>query len=348
VWTYRNSIFNTSYHLIEDGIPTFFNKEFASLQTAIKLKINDLGETSLSAMEIPALDAASLRARIDQILQNPQLIRKTRQLTNLLLEERIFKIRLNTLIPDDAKTLLEHLQELLNPEIQLIVNHLRQQMQNDTKTYYLSQAFGEVLNSLAHRNLFSVEVATLFQRIEDPDLIQFSQKIGSFLTNSSAFAQAQTELVKKGFNYLKNSRLDDLLDMPTLSEDLGKALQSILAEPDFRLVLQAELTAFFAQNLANLNENLRPETKDFVVKTASEAVFGALAHNILTLINTIDFKGIVEREIAAMHAKELEDLFYGFARRYFTYLIGYGFIFGIIFGWAIDFGILGLFLLLRR
>ncbi|MCU0445268.1 MAG: DUF445 family protein [Microscillaceae bacterium] len=348
VWTYRNSIFNTSYHLIEEGIPTFFNKEFASLQTAIKLKINDLGETSLSAMEIPALNAESLRERIDQILQNPQLIRKTRQLTNLLLEERIFKIRLNTLIADDAKTLLEHLQELLNPEISLITKHLRQQIQDDTKTYYLSQAFGEVLNSLAHRNLFSVQVATLFQRIEDPDLIQFSQKIGAFLTQSSAFAQGQSELVKQGFNYLKNSRLDELLDIATLSEDLGKALQSILAEPEFRQTFQAELTDFFAQNLANLNENLHPETKDFVVKTASEAIFGALAHNILSLINTLDFKGIVEREIAAMHAKELEDLFYGFARRYFTYLIGYGFIFGIIFGWAIDFGILGLFLLLRK
>jgi uncharacterized membrane protein YheB (UPF0754 family) len=214
--------------------------------------------------------------------------------------------------------------------------------------YYLSRAFGEVLNSLAHRNLFSVEVATLFQRIDDPDLVHFSQKIADFLTNSSAFEQAQSELVKKGFNYLKTSRLDELLDVPTLSEDLGKVLQNILADPEFRAIFKTELADFFAENLGNLNENLQAETKDFVVKTASEAVFGALTQNLLALINTLDFKGIVEREIGAMHAKELEGLFYGFARRYFTYLIGYGFIFGIIFGWIIDFRFLGLFLLFKK
>ncbi|NJL13876.1 MAG: hypothetical protein HC913_13310 [Microscillaceae bacterium] len=61
--------------------------------------------------------------------------------------------------------------------------------------------------------------------------------------------------------------------------------------------------------------------------------------HILALITSLNFKQIVVREIENMHARELEKLFYGFARRYFKYLIGYGFIFGIIFGLGIDYGI---------
>ena len=123
---------------------------------------------------------------------------------------------------------------------------------------------------------------------------------------------------------------------------LEKLIEQKTQDPDFQNLTSSILENLSSDFLAHISDNIQPDTKQFIIETASKAIFGTLQKNILGLINALDFKGIVVREIENMHAKELEDLFYGFARKYFKYLIGYGFIFGIIFGLVIDYGLLSL------
>jgi uncharacterized membrane protein YheB (UPF0754 family) len=346
-WTYKNSILGTTYDLIDEGIPNFFEQEFASLQNALSKKIDQLGETALSSVKIGALDSESLKNRVNQILDNQQLIRKTRQLTNIILEERIFKIPLKSLLQEEAQDLLNHLRGLLNPEIELIINHLREQLSQSEKASTLSYKFAELLHSLLYRTLFTVPLQTIFMGIQSEDIERSIQKTSEFLWQSESMQMLKNQLISTIFNRLKTLPLPEIIEPNQIKNELIKILTLLLEDEKNKDLIINDLEKVIQLNLNSLNQNIAPETKAYVVKTAGSAIFATLENNLLALINSIDFKGIVVREISAMHPKELEGLFYGFARKYFTYLIGYGFIFGIIFGWAIDFGILGIWSLFR-
>ena len=341
-WTYRNSIIGTTRDLVDKGIPNFLRTEFQSLQKMIHTKVHELGESPFNTNNFIALDKDNIKRHIDRILENPKLLRKTRQLTNLILEERIFKIPLNALIQDDSHALVKHLKTVLHPEIETIQNHLKGLVDDEVRLRATARPVANLLIQILRRNFLNVHTSTLLKGVQPSDLQDLSHKLTHILVHSSAFREAQKMLSTNLKEEVHHYSLSDLVSAESLGDDIGSLLDKKLQDPDFQSIINQNLETLSFELMAHVSEDIRPETKQFIIETASRAIFGTLQKNILGLINALDFKGIVVREIENMHAKELEDLFYGFARKYFKYLIGYGFIFGIIFGLAIDYGLLSL------
>lgn len=347
-WTYKNSIKSTILNLIEEGIPQFFEKEFQSLQNTIHDKVMDLGETPLNTTYLKALDADNLKTKVNEILQNPKLLRKTRQLTNLLLEERIFKIPLNSLIKDDAKGLLNHFKTVLSPEIALVQRHLADNLETEEQLNAVSEPMVGFLKNVLERNLWNLKANVLLQGIAQEDFEQLATTLVGKIFDASGFGLDKENLVNSIFETLDTLSLHQIIDIDLLRKDVSLALEKIFGNAGNQFLMKQFLQIFFQNIFKQLPDALDDKSTTFIIEQGITAIFKALNLHIADLIQSIDFKAIVVREIENMHAKQLESLFYGFARKYFTFLIGYGFIFGIIFGLLIDFGILWLVFLLSR
>ncbi len=347
VAVFKNSIKKTTFSLLDEGIPNFLQKEFVSLKEMLAKKIQELGEKPLSVPRLLALEKDALAEKVQNILKNETLLTNLQKVSNLILTENIFKIPLKTIFRDDAGEILEHLQKILYPEIQRICTHLQERLQDEKASQELVGDIAELLSSLLEKHLFSWNLDSVLEKLPQNTLPNIVQKFMHTLQNTPAWTQRKTEIVPQFWEKIKTKSLKDILDVPTLKKDLQNSVKILLENPEIQKLLPESLKEIFEKQFSALIQNLPDDTKNFVLNQGTEALMEAISHHLSELLTALDLKGIVEKEIEAMHPKQLEDLFYGFARKYFIFLINYGFIFGIIFGWGIDFGILGILMLMK-
>jgi uncharacterized membrane protein YheB (UPF0754 family) len=67
-----------------------------------------------------------------------------------------------------------------------------------------------------------------------------------------------------------------------------------------------------------------------------KALLAAMSEKLPGVLESLDIKKVVVREIEKMPPHEIEELFNSFAKKYFEELVNYGFGFGIIFGLLAD------------
>lgn len=334
VWTYKNAIKNTTYDLVNTGIPEFFDKEFESLKVVVHQEILTLGDSKLDTENILALNQENLKNRLNKILGNQQLLRKIKQVTDIVLEERIFKIKIKQLFQSDVSELWEHLKNELSSQLEALQNHLQNQLLDTEKRQELIEALVDLIHKIIERRIYPLKINQLLAKIPDET---FEKLFQSLLKVILAPEKQSIKLLAQDFiKILKNQKLEDLINWNTLEKDLEKTLNWVLQQKTIQDFTQKELRIILTQVFEEISTKIDSETKSFFAETLTEAVFLSLDKNIIPLIQSINFKKIVETEISAMPPKELENLFYGFAGKYFKYLIGYGFGFGIFFGLAID------------
>jgi|GEM_PF-3668740 len=345
----KRDIIKTTQAVIDVGIPVFFQQELASLKDAVKIEMHRLGNTPFNLLTNRLLQPDTLQERVKALLENPALFRKIQQLANLLLEEKLFKIPLVQLLPAQPTALLKHLEMLLLPETTLLTEHLllRVQAREDLATWL--QSIAPVASELLTKIFLSVKpqplIAALLKEKEHiKTLLKEIIKDGYIATPSGVSGLLLSLLETHIFPH----KLEDWFEENILAENLGKILSDLLANPNLQMLLNFQLNALLQKLLGGASGYVASDTKDFLVGKLGDALFDTLEDNIDTLLQRIDFKDIVVREIDKMHASELESLFYGFAGPYFRFIIGYGFVFGIIFGFLVDLGLLGLLALLLK
>jgi uncharacterized membrane protein YheB (UPF0754 family) len=338
-WTYKNAIKETTLDLIEKGIPTFFDMEFESFEALIHEKIIHLGESTLNTENIITLNTESLQDKINQILKNEKLLRKTRQLSNLILEERIFKIQIHRLVKGDAHTLLKDIQNVLHPEMDLFKQHLLESTKSAEDLAPLSKSISNFLLQILKREVLSVRFSYLLQNTDNQAIERAVQGVFSALATTKNASADFENMIQAGFKKIKSHSLDDFMEANAVASTLQNLFESTIADEELQKRLKAFLEDFTKNIIPQLNAQIPKESKDFITEQFAKVIFATLEAHILPLVNSLNFKEIVVREIEKMPAQELEKLFNGFASRYFTYLINYGFGFGIVFGLAIDLGI---------
>ncbi len=345
---FKNSIKKTTYSLLDEGIPNFLQKEFESLQEMLSKKIQELGEKPLAVPRLLALEKDVLAEKVQNILKNEKLLDNLQKISNLILTENIFKIPLKDIFKDDAKDILGHLQKILHPEIQQICTHLQERLQDEQARKEVLGDISELLASLLEKHLFSWHIDSVLEKLPKNTLPNIMQKFVQMLQKTPIWTKQKMEIVPNFWEKISKKTLKDVLDIPILKKDLQNSVKILLENPDIQKLLPNSLKNIFENQFSSIIQKLPPDTKNFILENGIEALMQTLEGSLSELLTALDFKGIVEREIEAMHPEQLEGLFYGFARKYFAFLIGYGFIFGIIFGWGIDFGILGILMLFVR
>ncbi|HAS46552.1 MAG TPA: hypothetical protein DCS93_39080 [Microscillaceae bacterium] len=339
-WTYKSSIKGSATSLIEEGIPNFFENEFDSIREIIHDEVVELGAIKINQIQHNvALHTENLKQRVDTVLNDSLLMFKIRQLIDVILDERIFKIPVQQFLNSDASQLVNYTQSVIQPELNMVLSFVKMQLKNPQNIHEIAGPVSTLLGQIIRRRLFPVRLNTLLENMDSEVFDEFIEKTSRFLINSPSFQNHQGILVEKMVARAKTKTLGDMLDLKVFKDDVTKALHQLLHDSNNKEVIIQELESFIAQNLGKISQGISTATKEYLIKTLTKGIFASLEENITELIHSVNFKQIVITEIENMHPQELEKLFYGFAGKYFKYLIGYGFGFGIIFGLAIDFGL---------
>ncbi len=342
-----NSIRQTVENLITTGIPNFLRQEKYELSFLLKQKIELLGEKPLNFEVTTLLQTDKLEQKLTTIFENQGFRNKVKQITNLLLEEKIFKIPLNRLLKDDTADILSHLKIVLTPSLEEILTHFKTHLNEQENIEKLAKPLAKLSTEIIGKYLFNAKIGTILQNIDINEIENIAKNITKTVIDTDIFEHTKTNFVNLMFARLKKYELGQVINIDILKQDLSKTLVEMLQNPNTQDFLLKMLTQSAGKQLSGIDTLLSNESKDFILEKLSETFLNSTGEHLLDILNALDFRSIVIREIGAMHPKQLEKLFYGFAEKYFVYLIGYGFIFGILFGWAIDFGILGVGKLLK-
>ncbi|TAE73176.1 MAG: DUF445 family protein [Bacteroidetes bacterium] len=336
------SIKNTIDELLEKGIPNFLRQEKHELAFILKKRIENLGEKPLNFEVKTLLQTNQLEEKLTKIFENQGFRNKVKQITNLLLEEKVFKIPLNRLLKDETEDILSHLKIILTPSLEEILNHFKTHLNEENNIEKLAKPLAKLATEIAERHLFNAKIEKIVHNISNKQIEEIAKNLTKTVTETDIFEKTKTEFVNLMFARLKKYELGQIVDINILKEDLSKTLITMLENPNTQDFLLKTITQMAAKQMNGMDKLFSNETKEFILNNFSNAFLNSTETHLLEVLQSLDFNGIVIREIEAMHPKELEGLFYGFAEKYFVYLIGYGFIFGILFGWIIDFGILGI------
>jgi uncharacterized membrane protein YheB (UPF0754 family) len=166
--------------------------------------------------------------------------------------------------------------------------------------------------------------------------------------------KVSTSELLRGINIEAEARLmsdcffNDGTVLDHIGETIDAAAQKILGDKDFYrhdlfqkdisafitagfdendAVLRGALVPFLNKTFRNINTLITPEAKCVIIcDCIVDAIFESADGHIPGLVNAISVDTVVEREINAMSAQEIEELFYGFAGEYFKKIILYGWI----------------------
>jgi uncharacterized membrane protein YheB (UPF0754 family) len=327
---YQSTIKETVLDLAEEGIPNFFADERQSLKDLVAVQAQTIGMSKLKDLNIQ-LDKTYLKSLLETFLAREEMLLSVQNLSYSILKE-LFKVPISVFLRVGGVENMRDLQRILSHELNIITKHLQQQGRE--KQTVIGNRLTGFISEILEEKLRNTKVKDVFARIDEETYRQSAQNIVKHLVTSSVFETQKREFIARFFEQIKKTAVTDLINPDVLQADLLQILNQVLAAPETKEFLYAEIQQTSSLFLEKLPEHISTESKDFLAKQIIEATLAALEGNLSPLINSVDLKKIVVDEIKAMDAAEIEKLFYGFAGTYFTKLINYGFGFGIAFGLA--------------
>jgi len=343
-FAYSGAIEKTTRDLIDEEIPNFFEKEFETLTNILHEELNRLGEVSLEKINLLHLNQSKLKNNLSNILNNDILLRKIEEITNLILEEKIFKTNLSKLLGIEISALERKVQELIKSILPNLQIYLSEKLESKEKIEECLPNLKELLEVIIKQRIFAVRLQTFTGEIIDNFTQNISENIINFFKNSETIKTEKSAFIQNILIEIKNIPIKEWLNFEELEQNLLKLLEKLKKDSIHQSFFKNTLGDYLEKSLKDLPKNISSNTKEHILKVSLEALSSSISKNIHQLINALEFKKIVVREIRDMNPIELEKLFYGFAGKYFKYLIGYGFGFGVLFGLLID---IAVFLLLQ-
>jgi uncharacterized membrane protein YheB (UPF0754 family) len=330
---YKDTIKNTVKELAEEGIPFFFKKESTSLKELVAEGVYQIGESPMSQLKLN-IDNNYLKKKVDEFLARQEILEAIQRLLDLLLEE-VFKLPLTVFLKILSIHQASDLQRILCKEMELLAKHLTENGLHKSKE--ISAIASTLLLNIAEKHLAKIPVQELFMGINVNSFQEVAKNWTTILLEGEAIQQIKNEIIADFLNQIRHKQFGLILNPALLAEDSTLLIKNLLAKESTKSFFSAQFSKLIDASLTHLIENISPETKHFLINSLTEAALNALENNLDSLLGGIDLKKIVESEVSNMQPKEIENLFYSFADKYFTQLINYGFGFGILFGLLVDF-----------
>lgn len=324
---YKSTIQDTVKELAERGIPEFFKKEAEGLKALVAAQVQRLGETPLGALGIQ-IDENHLKQLTNKLLESQQLHQSVKRILSLLIDEVVQMpvgywiglLPLQELVEKSIsaliwkplqKAILERLPELLPIAIEGI-------LQIAQKIY--SSAPGETFATGSNYQTFQ---------------IRCQEAIANFLAQPELNTWIEHSL-QQWKEHLSLLRVKDLLPVEHMALQAVEILKKLYAQQASRAVLRHLVEQLLKITLPQLPKSLAPETLQALAGILAAAFVDTARVHLPAVVESIDIRKVVVRQIAEMNPQEIEELFYSFAANYFRQLINYGFGFGIAFGLVID------------
>jgi len=329
---YKSTIKDTVIALAERDIPEFFKCETKGLKELVSQWARQLGETPLSAVGI-RIDESYLKQLTDTLLGKPELREAVMRALDLLTDE-LMKMPMasfaHVLQIADAESLWQRTEPIVRvawQELQAPLQRILPELL-PLLVKAVQQIAEQLWSSLSPQVLTEfVGQEELGNRIEKALARYLSQNVTQDWLQD-ALQECQQQLITKS--------VGELLPTEHLALQLIELLQKLLTHKESRPMVQRFAEELLSTLLPRLPQSLAPQTLQFLADVLVNAVLETAQQHLPNIVNAVDIRKVVVREVSEMDPKEIETLFYGFAGQYFKQLINYGFGFGIAFGLIID------------
>jgi uncharacterized membrane protein YheB (UPF0754 family) len=334
-FVYKSTIKDSVIELADQGIPDFFRREAKGLKELIGEWAAQLGETPLAAVGIK-VDELYLKQLTDTLLTKPELRDATMRALDLLVNELV-KMPVasfaGVLQIKDAESLWQRAEPVMAVAWQELQAPLQRALPELLPLF--AQAALEIAEQLWGKLSPREITASLNAEAIGNRLDVAVQHYLSQPTTQQWLQQA----LKEWQEQLAAETLDKVLPANQLASRIVELLQQLLTCEDNRHTVQHFAEDLLSTLLPKLPHSLAPETMQFLANVLVSAVLETGQQHLPAIVNAVDIREVVVREVSEMNPKEIESLFYSFASQYFRQLINYGFGFGIAFGLVIDLAI---------
>lgn len=338
---YEKTIKQSTNDLIHEDLPIFFDDRLQELTPKLTAALEQIAQnTQIKDLGIE-LEKTQIIKTIQQTLSNHKVQMAIYLAVNKLIEE-IYKTPLNQFVPNsllNERAIYRQLTEITTPEIAIVKTHLKTALYKNNKKDTVINTITSELENILGNKFFTKKISFLTQGIDNESL---RNQINTFIQNISqtkAFSNIKDTLIKRLLQEVSDKGLDILIDKSILKQDLGTGLAKILEDSIQQNNLHLQIKSLSYDILSEFHHILTPELKSYGIKVLMDATVSASKTHISAVVNSINFRGIVEDEIQQMDAAKIEELFYGFAGVYFQRLILYGLLLGCPLGIIIDFGL---------
>ncbi len=320
-WVVKRDIDKTIDIILDEKVPHFIEEKLEEINRIIKTFLNT------KIVNLGYQDNIIKQKKVDDLIST--ILSSTNFNTALQKSMYIFIEHFFTLKLVDILELF-HIKSLLDiyTLFQVPIQHILQAFFKNISTE--KQAIFATFNTLIIETILPdilnhVKIKSLLKDVDKEMLLQEFAFLQDNLRASPALEEALNKLVGSFMGVFIE---EEFLDTKVLQKDLKHFLKEVIQDKE---ALRTVLVPFFTKFLEHINAMLDTKLKDHSLQIIIDAAFESIQSNIAELINAVDFKKVITKEINEMHPKELEDMFYSFAGKYFNKLILYGSL-GFFFG----------------
>jgi uncharacterized membrane protein YheB (UPF0754 family) len=318
--------------LVDEELPKFLKQKKGNIlsitNTLLEYRLSDLGISQ------DMLNIAKIEQAVSKVLHSPNMQQSISHFVRVVVDQyaqvplKSILAVLNITTIQDLVTIVE---PLLNPAISYIKFPLLQDDVSALMVDFMKDLIGKITDSIAILDL----LAGIDIEKELDGLVKLLIQDTTVMDAVSSLLMSILLKITKDSNFYSDA---------ILQKDMENFIARKMRQDWESLKLAC--IPLFKRFFQGLNKTLTAETKQAIwSEYLIPAVLDATETNFNTMIHSIDIQKVVEREVNAMHPREIEILFNKFAGRYFIKITLYGWIgvFGGLLSYIIGY-ILGWFL----
>jgi len=316
---------------IDERLIDFYEHKQKSMDEQLHIYVENLSDTTLANLGIrnTLIKVENLTHLTQNTLDNSYVQQSIKLLSHSFMDE-LLKLRIKTVASMLNLNTFENVLSRFSKEINLSAKYLCTYYDQERESLQKSatQLAVEVSRSL----LLTQEVRDLVRGVKPQMLMTWIEQSKEKLINSDTYEVYSKKIINNLLHKLGSKKIDELIDLNILKDDISSSLKKTLLKKSFQEDFDNVLKQVIETILKDLNRATDEKTKEFFINILLQSAYDSVLENADILMESIDFKDVIEREINNMHPSEIEDMFNSFAKIYFDKLIlygGYGALFGI-------------------
>jgi uncharacterized membrane protein YheB (UPF0754 family) len=234
------------------------------------------------------------------------------------------EIEMKDYLKDISVNNIEDLADIFKEEIILIKKELGNNISVNKEL--LINEYGKLAYTVFENLILSKKVNTFMEGIHNEDAYDISKKFSDLVFNGKSVNQNLEGFIEVLINdKMKKKTVKELIDLKELNSSILYVIEGLIENEEIDKEMK-EVTEYIIKDITKNNLNIIDnDTKKDIFNIIIKSSIDAAEDNFLNVISSIDFRGITEKQINNMNAKEIEDLFNSFAKKYFDRLKLYGF-----------------------
>ncbi|MCI1478681.1 MAG: DUF445 family protein [Clostridium beijerinckii] len=197
----------------------------------------------------------------------------------------------------------------------------------------LSITIEKFFNENMLKNLFNIEFnSVLLKGIDRYEIENCISNILSIIIESEESKKSISMFMESFYeNTLSELKIEQIIDVSTLSNDLDRVIKYIFANAEFNQKIMIAIDAIVQNAINNNFYFISDRSKDYLISKTIETGLNSVGDYIVPILRKINLKNISNKQIELLNPKEIDVMFNSFAGDFFNKLRLYG-VFGFVFG----------------